>query len=74
MENMYERIKKMTPEEMRQFVYWVYLCGNRDGECGQEDSPDGFFGGAILAEKANEVIPNDSTDDLWDMFKATYGR
>lgn len=32
MENMYERIKRMSEEEMRKFIYLVYLCGNEDGK------------------------------------------
>lgn len=72
METMYERIKKMTEEEMREFVYWVYLCGNRDGEKGLEDSPSGYFGGYMLTMDAKQVMPNDSTSDLWDNFKEIY--
>ena len=26
--SMYDRIKTMTAEEMRHFIYWVYMCGN----------------------------------------------
>jgi len=74
METMYERIKRMTPEEMRQFVYWVYLCGNKDGQMELEDSPGSYFGGAMLEKSVSEVMPNDSTDDLWEMFEETYGR
>lgn len=69
METMYERIKKMTEEEMRAFVYWVYLCGNRDGEKRLQDSPRGYFGGHMLTMDAKQVMPNDSTSDLWDNFK-----
>ena len=69
METMCERIKKMTEEEMRQFVYWVYLCGNRDGEMGLEDSPRGYFGGHMLMMDAKRVMPNDNVSDLWDSFE-----
>lgn len=69
METMYERIKRMTAEEMRQFVYWVYLCGNRDGENGLEDSPSAYFGGHMLTMNAKQVMPNDDAKDLWDNFK-----
>jgi hypothetical protein len=73
METMYERIKRMTPEEMKEFVYWVYLNGNRDGERGYEDSPGSYFGGHMLTMNAKQVMPDDSTDDLWDNFEETYG-
>ena len=68
-ETMYERIKRMTPEEMRHFVYWVYLCGNRDGEKGLEDSPGSYFGGHMLTLSAKQVMPNDNVNDLWDNYK-----
>lgn len=75
METMYNRIKRMTPEEMREFIYWVYICGNRDGEQNLEDSPGccSYFGGAMLLKNASEVMPNDCTGDLWDNFKEVYG-
>ena len=72
METMYERIKRMTPEEMRQFVYWVYLCGNRDGQKNLEDSPGSYFGGYMLNMNAKQVMPNDNVNDLWDNFKEIY--
>lgn len=69
METMYERIKRMTQEEMKQFVYWVYLCGNRDGAKNYEDSPGSYFGGHMLTMNAKQVMPDDSVNDLWDNFK-----
>ena len=76
METMYERIKRMSQSEMKRFIYWVYLCGNRDGQRGCEDSPGdcSYFGGGILTKKANEVMPNDNTNDLWKMFDNMYGK
>lgn len=75
METMYERIKRMTPEEMREFVYWVYLNGNKDGQIGLEDSPGccSYFGGAMLLKDAREIMPNDTSEDLWDNFNMVYG-
>ena len=74
METMYDRIKRMTPEEMQHFVYWVYSCGNEDGFRGLEDSPGmcSFFGGYMLTKERAELMPNDSIDDLWDRFEQTY--
>lgn len=76
MERMYDRIKRMTTEEMERFIYWVYLCGNRDGCQHLEDSPGkwSFFGGHMLTEERTDLMPNDSIDDLWDMFEQTYGK
>lgn len=48
MEKMYERIKKMNHDEMRAFVYWVYLMGNEDGYYRYCDSNSGYFGGRML--------------------------
>ena len=58
METMYDRIKRMTLGEMREFVYWVYkngyddglenLCDNFRAEC--------FFGGAMLVADSDEVM------------------
>lgn len=72
METMYERIKRMTPCEMQNFIYYVYLCGNLDGGAGLQDSPSGYFGGYILNRLATDVMPNDTTDDLWDDYRKTY--
>lgn len=45
METTYERIKRMSEEEMKEFVYLVYLCGNKDGQQMLCDSPDySYFG------------------------------
>ena len=67
METMYNRIKRMTKEEMQEFIYWVYSCGNRDGMEGLEDSYgiQSYFGGYLLTKKASEVMSNDSVSDLW---------
>jgi hypothetical protein len=70
---MYKRIQQMTKKEMEQFIHFVYLCGNRDGIKGLEDSPNGFFGAEILSKKASEIMPNDSTDDLWHTFENIWG-
>lgn len=71
METMYDRIRRMTLGEMQEFIYWVYSCGNKDGENGLEDSPGmwSYFGGHMLIEKANKVMPNDDVSDLWDNIK-----
>lgn len=68
-ETMYDRIRRMTPEEMKTFVYWVYLNGNRDGATNCCDSPRAYFGGAMLNKDAREVMPNDNVKNLWDNFK-----
>jgi hypothetical protein len=62
----------MSPEEMRQFVYWVYLCGNRDGTKNIEDSPSGYFGRHMLNMNVKQVMPTDKVDDLWDIYKEIY--
>ena len=64
---MYERIKQMTKDEMRKFIYWVYMSGVKDGENGTYDSANGYFGGYIVDVPAEELIPN-GLDELW----ATY--
>lgn len=66
METMYERIKKMDFDEMRAFVYWVYLMGNEDGYYQCCDSEYGYFGGHMLTLDREEVMPNDSIGDLWE--------
>ena len=66
METMYDRIKRMTKDEMKDFVYWVYLMGNEDGYNYCCDSDGGYFGGHILTLDKTEVMPNDTIDDLWD--------
>ena len=71
---MYERIKDMSMEEMKQFIYWVYQCGNKDGFDGCEDSPSGYFGGYVLTLPVTEVMPNDNTDDLWNKFNEIYNK
>lgn len=61
---VYERIKTMTEEEMRDFCYWIYLMGNTDGEYLCCDSPSGYFGGYFLGLDSTEIMPNDDTGDL----------
>lgn len=73
METMYERIKRMTKDEMRNFVYWVYMNGNKDGEVYCCDSEAGYFGGYMLTKPVSEVMPNDTVDDLWDNFEKIFG-
>lgn len=65
METMYDRIKSMTKDEMRKFIYWVYKAGVKDGENDTCDSANGFFGGHIIDMPAEELIPN-GLDDLWN--------
>lgn len=67
METMYERVKRMSQEEMKKFIYLVYLCGNRDGRDMYCDSPNGsYFGDYMLTLDASEVMPSHSVDDLYD--------
>lgn len=61
---IYERIKSMTKEEMKDFCYWIYLMGNTDGEYLYCDTHDGYFGGYFLDLDTSEIMPNDDTDDL----------
>ena len=67
METMYDRIKRMNEDEMKAFVYWVYLMGNEDGWNQHCDSDGGYFGGHMLILDREEVMPNDNISDLWDM-------
>lgn len=66
---MYERIKNMTEEEMKEFIYMVYLAGNNDGKNNMCDSPSGYFGEAMLNMDTKELMSNDKVDDLWDRWK-----
>lgn len=73
--NMYERIKSMTQDEMREFIYWVYMNGNKDGEMNLCDSPVcSYFGGAMLNYDVSEVMPNNNVNDLWNAFEGIYGK
>lgn len=73
--NMYERIKIMTQDEMREFIYWVYMNGNKDGSMNLCDSPsDSYFGGKLLEYNAQGVMPHNNINDLWDSFESIYGR
>lgn len=70
---VYDRIKKMTEEEMSAFIYWVYMNGNADGERGAQDSPMGFFGKQFIHMDANDLFPtNNVNEDLWNRFEETY--
>ena len=72
MVTMYERIKNMSLEEMKDFIYWVYKCGNEDGFNGGSDTESGYFGGYMLGLPVTEVMKNNSTDDLWELFNLVY--
>lgn len=63
---LYERIKQMTFDEMKAFLYWVYLSGNKDGSEDLQDSPSGYFGGYFLTLDAKEVIKDDDFNSLFD--------
>lgn len=69
METMYDRIKRMTLGEMKEFVYWVYMNGNKDGEENICDSGgfETYFGGFVLTIPANELMPNGNVEDLWSL-------
>ena len=70
METMYERIKRMSEDEMRKFIYIVYLCGNEDGREMLCDSPDSsYFGDGFLRVNANVLMPNDEVDDLFKSWR-----
>lgn len=70
--NMYDRVKLMSMDEMKQFIYWVYRCGNKDGCNDCEDSPSGYFGGHLLTLPVEELMPNDTIEDIWDKFLEMY--
>ena len=59
METMYERIKRMSKEEMRDFIYWVYMNGNEDGKenCCDTYGNHTYFGGYMLDKDADDVMP-----------------
>ena len=62
---LYERVKQMTLEEMKTFLYWVYLSGNKDGSEDLQDSPSGYFGGYFLTLDAKEVLTNNDVNTLF---------
>lgn len=64
--NNYERIKNMSFEEMKEFIYWIYLNGVLDGEDGCFDSPAGYFGGAMMRDSI--ALPED-IGSMWDMYE-----
>lgn len=55
-QTMYERVKEMTLEEMKAFVYWVYRNGVLDGEMLSWDDESGYFGGYVLELPAEDVL------------------
>lgn len=59
METMYERIKRMTKEEMQDFIYWVYKNGNADGmeNLCDDYGNHSYFGGAMLDMDMADVMP-----------------
>ena len=63
---MYDRIKNMSMDEMKCFVYWVYLMGNEDGRHQCCDSESGYFAGHMISLDREEVMPTDSISDLWE--------
>ena len=67
-ETMYDRIKSMTPAELQQLIYWVYMCGNKDGQNREQDSPFGYFGDIFLHENPDKLMPN-GIDDLWGLYE-----
>lgn len=58
MKTVYDRIKNFTREEMRNFIYWVYMMGQADCERGLQDDESGYFGGAILDCDADNIPEN----------------
>ena len=58
MEEFYERIKRMTKEEMQDFIYWVYMNGNNDSRenCCDTYGYQSYFGGFVLNKDADEVM------------------
>lgn len=40
---VFEKIKEMNKEELRDFLYNIYYCGVHDGLDGRFDSPSGFM-------------------------------
>lgn len=65
---MYERIKNMTLEEMRAFLYYIYLAGNKDGMNFVQDSFSGYFARLTDFERA-DVMPNDRVEDVCDTWE-----
>lgn len=69
METMYERIKRMSEQEMGEFLYIIYLIGNDDGSEMLCDSPESsYFRNKLVHNKANDLMPNDSVSDLYYNF------
>ena len=69
MENssIYEKVKNMSLEEMKRFIYWVYINGVKDGQANSYDDESGYFGGHVLEQEANTVFPDGTVDSLlWD--------
>ena len=69
METMYERIKRMSEKEMGEFLYAIYLFGNKDGSEMLCDSPESsYFKNNLINAKANNLMPSDNVSDLYDSF------
>jgi hypothetical protein len=60
--NMYEYIKTMSLEEMKAFIFWVYMNGNKDGNDGLCDDMSGYFGGYLLKLPASDVLASMGAD------------
>jgi hypothetical protein len=59
----YDKIKTMNKDEMRDFIYWVYMMGNYDGKADPSccDSVLGYFGGGMLDEEYDS--------NYWEMYE-----
>ena len=57
--DMYNCIKNMTREQMRDFIYCVYMNGNADGNENLCDDYGNhtYFGGAMLYMDMADVMP-----------------
>ena len=66
MENtsVYEKVKNMSLEEMKKFIYWVYVNGVNDGRANSYDDESGYFGGRVLEYDSNIVFPDGTVDSL----------
>ncbi len=66
MENLsvYEKVKNMSLEEMKKFIYWVYTNGVNAGKANLYDDKSGFFGGRVLEYDANIIFPDGTVESL----------
>lgn len=57
--NMYEFIRSMSKEQMRDFIYWVYMNGHADAKYKLCDNYGdcGYFDGTILNMDMADVMP-----------------